>query len=225
MSSKQSRPPTSSAGGGRAARFSIEFPGNTEVRESIKTKLQLVRNIMGSRNGPTSNTDALENLLDSWLDSNTDSEQNRAVGPSTLRQLPKDLIADETITMVTSTALQQLVAVISLHRSACSGVISVITSYSAYQGFAMKLYVVCSKKCRPYGSKGKVVWNSPRDPAGNFVINMKMLHAYYCTGMLPIQFTRLYSAAGITMAESFLRRTALKKHYLNATLQVSIKQI
>lgn len=211
----------------RPARFSIEFSGDAAVKESVKAKLQQVRNILTERDGPTTNTGTLDQLLDYWLANNCTAVPQRAVNrnrsTSTLLQLSKEQIFHESIVMITSSTLTQLLDLTSSHQR-CPGILSIDLSSTAYQGFAQRLSLRCSENCNQFRSrKGKVLWNSPRDLGGNFVINDKMLHAFFSSGMLPIHFKRLFTAAGITMAVSFIRNTHLRTKYIQATSEVNIK--
>lgn len=215
-----SRNRSSKSGGNRASRFTIEFAGNDYIKCQVKAKLNQVRDTLSQTKGPTSNTDAINAALDCFMNQNTTAATS-TTATNTLITLSEEQVVSEKTQLITETSLRQLVEMVNSH-GYCGGDLQVDVSPTAYRGFAQKMTLFCRRKCSQFKKdKGKVVWNSPRDKSGNFVINTKLLHAFYSTGMLPIHFRRLFTAADITVKETYIKTTPLSKQYLAAVTDVS----
>lgn len=223
-----SRPTSSSkTTSGRAPRFSIEFSGDESIKAEVKGKLKLVRDLLATRNGSTTNTNAISVALDYWISNNASdlpATQPEQKSSSTLVNATKEQCVSERIQLITETSICQLVTLVNSHSRLCTGLMNVDISPKPYRGFAHKVTLFCSKNCTQF-RKGKVIWNSPHDSSGHFIINLRLLHAFYSTGILPVHFHQLFSAANIVMNSQYLTNlhipTLLTKKYQDAASEVS----
>jgi hypothetical protein len=62
------------------------------------------------------------------------------------------------------------------------------------------------------GSRQFLFWNSSPTLREDFVINYKMVHAYLCSGMTPVQYERLSNFAGIGLPTQVFRERAVSSY-------------
>lgn len=94
-----------------------------------------------------------------------------------------------------------------VHARNCSGQLSV--SSTVYRGHVFSLKIRCDRKAKPHVFN----WSSsPYLKNGEFLVNHRVAHAFFCSGMLPVHYTRLCSESRIGCIDKKVRNSMSKRH-------------
>jgi hypothetical protein len=179
----------------RPASFKIEVPGDNDVKEKLLHKLQQVRRIMnGNRSRPVNNGDILEHVLDAWLQNNGSTNKKKGTEDNYRQKTTTDLSPDKCtpdMYIISQDALKNLLGVAQSHSQQCTDTLTFTKIH--YIGHV----AVCKLKCRQ--QKHHQYWwsSSPKLPNQKYLVNERVGHAVFCSGMLPVSYERFSKGAGI----------------------------
>ena len=178
---------------GRPERFTMEFPGGAEVREEIQDKMKHVKKLMGAEG--CSKTIILNKLLDYWLEQNTFKPSTSPKATSSTVTLSNSYTAcprsesTQDMFIVCKSSIENLCARIHEHATQCNSQVAIINVVRKGHSAIFTL------ECR---DRHNFKWNSsPYLPNGKFLVNFRMAHAFYSSGLLPNQYERIMTTAGL----------------------------
>lgn len=199
----------------KPARFTLEFPGDIEIKQRIRTKMQQVREIIVQQSGCTANhTDILETCLDAFL---TQPQQPTALNLNTYVDVTREN-SNQKLFITAEPSLQKCIQAAEMHARHCDCSLSVTNM--EYKGHAVITKIGCNKK----GAGGhQFRWSSsPYLPNGEYLVNHRFIHGYTCSGILPVQYKRLSQGAGIGMVSEH-RRTQIVNNLSRHVLSESVE--
>jgi len=134
----------------------------------------------------------------------------------------------EKLVLMNIEALQQAVHMANEHGAQCGGLLSIDsrnTSQWKTVGFWIKMPMQCSKgvMCAVYPNKTAYISSSSYLPYGRALVNERMIHAYYSSGLIISQLTRLMAAAQILSTEKFIQHSSTQRDtYMEAANKVGL---
>ena len=206
----------------RPPAFKLEIPGDSVVKKSIMEKLQVVRAVlMNKLQKPVNNADILENVLDGWIQKNTDTQT--VTGLSCVTELSVDQTGQE-MYVISRSSLHKLVQMTQEHSQFCRYSFHFRKQY--YRGHVAVCKLVCQNK--------HMYWwaSSPSLPNGKYLVNEWIEHAVVCSGMLPAHYKRFAKGAGVGYITDKQRQShfstyknAIKQEYDESTENALMREI
>ena len=211
---------------GVTKRGSLEFYYKEDTEKaSLKEKLDTIKKALGDGNvNKTTTLECLHRVFDYYIESNNlqckedpglqNSEQPVPTTPQYILA-SKDTCMSEAIFLTTPSAMDNLVERISAHNGSCPYRLSGSDNHMHLK-HSMQLTYTCSQG-------HTITWvSSPHINGGKHLVNMRMAHAYFSSGMLPIQYEKFCEAANIgVIGEKSL--AALQKEYKDVVQNLAIQ--
>jgi len=170
--------------------FKLDFPGNANVREALREKIQAVKSVSPIR---MTNTDVVMTALDFWITSNTMNSNVPPEHTDTLAPCGNVTLGaenDENLFLSSVTATENLIQISEYHGRRCRGSLAVDSNIMCGPVGVMKL------KCQ-FGHF--FTWNtSPSLPDGTHFATAKFIHGYLSCALLPNQVERISQVLGFS---------------------------
>ncbi len=184
-----------------SARFTIEIPGGNDVKKDILQKLQQVKiHLKTETNMPANNAHVLDRVLSYYLQHHG---LKAPEDPPVTHLTAGAGDTDDRLFIISESSMKLCLDVAEKHGRKCSNKLAV--KHTSYQGHVMKMKIRCHK------SHQYRLASSPYLPDNRFLVNEKVGHGLHSCGMLPVQYTRFCSAAGIGQ----LSRRYRKEHLVS----------
>ena len=178
---------------GRAPRFSLDLPGDADVKKALKDKLSLVKTkLVGSDpSRQVTMTTVLETVLDAWIiqqlpDMPSEESSTEAVNPYT--DVSQDSV-NQPLFFTCQDSVNMLQNLSAEHYAKCR------------EPLCMESHITCGHsmivhfKCK---SGHGIHWkSSPTLPNGRTLADQRFVFGYFLSGMLPSQYERLCDGANI----------------------------
>lgn len=121
---------------------------------------------------------------------------------TSFQSIDEDDYGEEQFFLTSSSNIDNLIKRVVSHSKSCEE--QLILSSTNYFGHVGVLKFTCK-------SKHSLTWNSSQYLGQKYLANLRMLHGYFVSGILPNQFNRLSSAAGIgCLGESYINEVFSK---------------
>lgn len=194
------------------------YTATEEQKQEILNMIDKVKLTMAEKISAVSNYQALEHVLKAYLDTDKQSENSTIesvtgdesddVGQS-FQNIPDYQYCtvngtNEEMYLVTESALQALVTKVQKHDSACLQPLACQKMYRfAHAG---KAELTCA-------AKHQVRWDtSPHVEGGNFLVNLRMTHAYLTSGLRKVQFDRFCHHAHLGSTADSAVQSVYERH-------------
>ena len=164
---------------GRAASFRLEFSGDDTVRKEILDKFFQVKSQLGDPRDVT-NLEVIRQVLNYYLHHTNVEEQGPCEDPpptnAYLSVSREDV--DQSTFLTTIQSCNQLANIAADHCRKCpKALFSAEEKYRRGHGAALQLQCKSCKSILPN-------WHSsPYLPNGKYLVNYRMMHGYFCSGM------------------------------------------
>ena len=183
---------------GRTKRFRLDFD-----KDNLSDRFEQAKRMFGVT---VDNGVVLSKLLDVFLSTESTSTeksappQDSAVN-SSFRVTTDQDAANEPVFLTFLSSIDSLAKTVSSHNKVCPG--AFLKSDVAFtRGHCSVITLTCEicKKMLPNWS------SSPYMPNHRFLLNYRMAHGYFCSGILPNEFKRFCETVGIgTMSEGYMK--------------------
>ncbi|CAC5421807.1 unnamed protein product [Mytilus coruscus] len=202
----------------RPSNFRIEIPGDETVKSRILEKLQRVKSYLTSTlNKPVNNGLIIEELLDFWIKQQLGSDNSKELHPfpSTYSQTRRQDV-DQGLFVTAEKSLDTYGELFEAHTSICNGKLKVLER--TMKGHVASVRLMCTKE-----KSHSYLWSSSSYlPNDEFLVNHRIFHAFYSSGLLPVHYTRFVNGAGIgcitkERRSKFFRK--YKEHAENESVQ------
>ncbi|CAG2202776.1 unnamed protein product [Mytilus edulis] len=202
----------------RPPNFRIEIPGDETVKSRILEKLQKVKGYLTSTlNKPVNNSLIIEELLDFWIKQQLGSDNSKELHPfpSTYSQTRSQDV-DQGLFVTAEKSLDTYGELFEAHTSICNGKLKVLKR--TMKGHVASVRLMCTKE-----KSHSYLWSSSSYlPNDEFLVNHRICHAFYSSGLLPVHYTRFVNGAGIgcitkERRSKFFRK--YKEHAENESVQ------
>ena len=190
----------------KRARFEYDYD-SVEERQCLLDQMSYIKEIIGGdKKSKVTNKQLLSKLCNHFIESHTKGEANipQSEKVQTFHYIKRNECDDDQLFVGSLSALEHLLSRSNMHRNVCSETLK--AKSNSMSGHVIDVTFSCK-------NKHNIDWNSsPYIEGGKFLVNMKIAHGYFVSGMLPNQYERLSSASGIgTIAEK--DREAITKLY------------
>ncbi len=192
----------------KKARIEYDYD-SVEERQYLLDQMSYIKEIIGGdKKSKVTNKQLLSKLCNHFIESHTTGKSNISQSQSenvqTFHYIKRKECDDDQLFVGSLSALEHLLSRSNMHRNVCSETLK--AKSNSMNGHVIDVTFSCKHK-------HDIDWNSsPYIEGGKFLVNMKIAHGYFVSGMLPNQYERLSSAAGIgTIAEK--DREAITKIY------------
>ena len=175
----------------RPPSFKIEVPGDEVKKQEFLQKVKSIRDkLTQTYNKPVNNFDILDTAISFWIGNQSGNEQDNASTSSFAQAAENE--TNENLFVVAPSSLQRLVKMVEEHAKSCTHGQNIVKA--VYRGHVAINTLKCDHEDKPHVMK----WSSsPYLPNNKFLVNHRMHHAFVCSGMLPVRYTRFANAAGI----------------------------
>jgi len=194
----------------KAPSFKLEIPADTSKKTELLEKLQKIRgNLVQILNRPVNNYDILEHAVDYWIEEkiNRAPDNESTTVPGTYISAKQNKV-DQKFFITTKSNVKRIVDVAASHAKHCQG--KLIVKKTTKKGHVAMLKFSCTSARR---SRHNYLWSSsPYLPTGKYLVNDRINHAFICSGMLPSQYARFCTGAGIGVISVDKRDEFFKKY-------------
>ncbi|CAC5372619.1 unnamed protein product [Mytilus coruscus] len=175
----------------RPPNFRIEIPGDETVKSRILEKLQRVKSYLTSTlNKQVNNSLIIEELLDFWIKQQLGSDNTKELHPfpSTYSQTRRQDV-DQELFVTAEKSLDTYGELFEAHTSICNGKLKVLKR--TMKGHVASVRLMCTKE-----KSHSYLWSSSSYlPNDEFLVNHRICHAFYSSGLLPVHYTRFVNGA------------------------------
>ena len=187
------------------------YTQDASQKVQLQNKLDQVKILLGEGTvSSVSNLDALNSILDFYLDSHKQSAEpvvgddvQQADPVSNYQTCSATQANEEDIYLLSRSSISHLLQQIAQHNDSCNFPLTMKdVTRLRHAGICT---LTCKGACKP------LRWStSPHVGGGKYLVNIRMIHAYMMSGILPVQYERLCMAANIghvanTYMEPFTR--------------------
>ena len=176
----------------------IEFSyKHLEEKQSIFDKLNVIKRKIGEGNAGTITTfNAIETVMDYYLEMHSVKENDSVCADQEdeyyclgYQYASREQCETEELFLCTDSSVNELLKRTANHHRNCNSPRRVEKVFKMQQAASLRL---------PCSNKHIINWTtSPHMEGGKLLVNMKMVHGFFVSGMLPNQFKRLCQASGI----------------------------
>lgn len=179
---------------------------NDEDKTELLDKIKEVKTIMGDGRPTTVTTfEMLDRVLNFYIVNNTHATPDkdpRATSPMTTMDYQlasEEMTKQEDIFLCTFSALRNLSQQIQQHSQVCAGSLQFSQNKCSRLHHAVRVTSSCD-------NGHKINWtSSPYVMGGKLLVNLRMAHGYFTSGMLPIQYNKLCQEAHLgCLGEEYL---------------------
>ncbi|CAH1242323.1 Hypp6578 [Branchiostoma lanceolatum] len=197
--------------------YNLSIRGSEKQLEEFKTTLTDVCIRMGEPGGKkATQREAISRALDFWMQANHDEDAHRLdvdTGGPGLPFRPRNgfsvvspVTKDEPMFLATETAINHLSVQLQEHARACGEQLIVPKGGVRMIGHMGKVSLKCI-------AKHSVEWDSSPHFYQKHLVNYRMAHAYFSSGIRPIQYKKICDAAGMGNIEEKTLRSHYQKVY------------
>ena len=176
----------------RGPMFKLQFPGSPDVKDLCIAKIKRVKSSLSDDH--PNNTDVLSRTLDFWIANNAADDDDDVFEPEIpIHNTYLGVRRDDTLQdlqMTTVDASQNLVTTSEVHARMCSKLLTVRDS--TMRGGVAILQLRCD------AGHSYTISSSPYLPNGRHLVNVRLLHAYLCSGLLPSQWESVCNSLGFS---------------------------
>ncbi|CAC5389744.1 unnamed protein product [Mytilus coruscus] len=202
----------------RPLNFRIEIPGDETVKSRILEKLQKAKSYLTSTwNKPVNNSLIIEELLDFWIKQHLGSDNSKKLHPfpSTYSQTRRQDV-DQGLFVTAEKSLDTYGELFEAHTRICNRKLKVLKR--TMKGHVASVRLMCTK-----AQLHSYLWSSSSYlPNDDFLVNHRICHAFYSSGLLQLHYTRFINGTGIgcitkERRSKFFRK--YKEHAENESVQ------
>ena len=179
----------------RPPNFRLEIPGDDIVKSRIQEKILEVKTKLTAKlNKPVNNGIIIEELLDLWLKKGPDFDGQSHTFPSTYVQVQQRDV-DQRLFITAEKSITTYGEIFEAHTSICKGKLKV--TKMTMKGHVASLRLTCSlHKSHSY------LWSSsPYLPNDEYLVNHRVSHGFFSSGLLPVHYTRFVNAAELDVLQ------------------------
>ncbi|CAH1277646.1 Hypp9739 [Branchiostoma lanceolatum] len=185
--------------------FKMTIYGSRDELDLFRSKLKLICEKMGEGDTKAPYRKAIFEAMELWLQSNEKEDANRVNGNPVTRSVSGFTVAtpqtmNEDMFLATTDAVNGLMNQAREHGRFCKEALAFDSI--VWISHAAKLTMYCPKN-------HAIVWDSSPHFRNKFLVNYRIAHAYFSSGMRPIQYEKFCVAAGMGQIEE----KTLRSHY------------
>ena len=191
----------------RPPSFKMEIPGNEQKKLEISVKMQKIRGcLVNTFNRPVNNCDIIDSALDFWIQSHV-PDQDAQTFPTQSKKLKNKKDSNENMFVSTVSSIQKLTEMTEHHGRNCR--YNLKQQKVVYRGHV----IIVTLQCGNTHDSHTYRWtSSPYLPNDTFLVNHRINHAFVCSGMLPVHYTRFSKASGFGVISKSKRKTFLQSY-------------
>ena len=172
--------------------FRIELRGDENKKELLQNKIQKAQiGLQKISDKNLTKYDILDAAVDSLLEKlGTNKNDNANRFPTSFIQISKEKSKSERIFVTTESAINKSLDISKHHAKFCSGYLKI--KKKTKRGHAICCRLTCNKGHSYQWSSSPYI-----EETGSYLVNQRILYAYFTSGMLPSQYVRFTEACDI----------------------------